>query len=267
MAFQFSMFDNVSLIEGANPNDTILLLTWNVANPSIERARAQWVWLAGTGANVIVLTEIKASIGCEYLHHQLKINGYKVFNETRKEDSYGVLVAVKDFQCDKIDLGLNYLKSRACSIKLNTFLGEIVILGLYVPSRGNKSMRNVEKAQFQTQISEFIKTHSIENLIVAGDLNVVPRDHDPVYSVFGEWEYLFYESFINAKLIDTFAHSSQRSDHTWFSRGGNGFRFDFIFVSTGIIKNLRYSNHEHFPRTSELSDHSAVTIELKNSVQ
>jgi exodeoxyribonuclease III len=41
------------------------LLTFNIGNPSEERARRQLAWLAGRDEHVLVLTETKASSGCE----------------------------------------------------------------------------------------------------------------------------------------------------------------------------------------------------------
>jgi len=91
----------------------------------------------------------------------------------------------------------------------------------------------------------------------------VPRNHNPFYSVFGEWEYTFYDDFIAAKLIDAFAYIAPSAiDYTWFSRDGNGFRFDFIFISADILANLTYASHIHEPRINKLSDHSAVAIKL-----
>lgn len=265
MNFQSTIFDiaNEQPLKVADSLDTIFAVTWNVANPSLERAREQWTWLSQVGANILILSEIKASQGCDYLHYKLKEAGYNVFNETTNNDSYGVILAIKGFKFTKIDLGFNYLKSRVISVEIDTFLGKIVVIGLYIPSRGNKEMRNVEKNNFQNQISSFLKCHKLNIVIIGGDLNVVPRNHTPHHPVFGEWEYAFYEDFGKAKLIDAFAYfTSGRSDHTWFSRDMNGFRFDFLFISEKIVNKLSYCDHLHEPRTSKLSDHSAVAIKL-----
>jgi exodeoxyribonuclease-3 len=266
MSFQFSIFDaiNEQSHEVVDSENTIFVATWNLANPSLERAREQWGWLSSLGANILILSEIKVSQGCDYLQYQLQEAGYSVFNETTSTDNYGVIVAVKGFDCKRMDLGLNYLKSRVVGVEIDTFLGNVGIVGLYVPSRGSKEMRNVEKSNFQKQISDFLQKHTIDRLIIGGDLNVIPRNHVPFYSVFGEWEYSFYDDFRKAKLVDAFIHSTldKNPDHTWFSKDGNGFRFDFLFVSETILNNLNHSEHIHEPRISKLSDHSVVTLRL-----
>lgn len=264
MDFQLSLFDEpASPLDIADVKDTIFTITWNIANPSLERAKDQWAWVSGLGANVIILSEVKASQGCSYLQHQFEKAGYAVFNETTSDNKYGVMVAVYGFECNKINLGLDYLKSRVAGIEINTFLGKIAIVGLYVPSRGNKEMRNVEKSNFQNQISTYLKNNKSDQIIIGGDLNVVPRNHEPHYPVFGEWEYTFYEDFEKACLMDVFTFKNRdKADHTWFSKDGNGFRFDFLFVSDLLTKNLSYAEHLHDARTLRLSDHSAVAMKL-----
>src|SRR6266851_2201845 len=43
------------------------LLTWNIGNPSSDRAQRQLEWLANRPEDVLVLTETKASAGCQLL--------------------------------------------------------------------------------------------------------------------------------------------------------------------------------------------------------
>jgi len=161
MVYQPSLFevsDNSTKKIDCHPK-TIFLLTWNVANPSLVRAKEQWLWLESVQANVIILTETKVSEGCSYLYFKLKNAGYELFSETYEDDKYGVLVAVRGFEVSKINLNLHleYLKSRIVSVEVKSFLGKILIIGLYVPSRGNKEMRNVDKSNFQKTNFEILK--------------------------------------------------------------------------------------------------------------
>src|SRR5258707_341038 len=43
------------------------LLTFNIGNPSPERAQRQLAWLASRDEQVLILTETKASAGCQLL--------------------------------------------------------------------------------------------------------------------------------------------------------------------------------------------------------
>jgi exodeoxyribonuclease III len=268
MNIQTSLFDDLykKKLTIVDSNISLFAVTWNVANPSLERAKRQWEWLSGLGANIIILTEIRTSEGCCYLQNELESSGYKVFNETKGEDKYGVLVAIYGFECKKMQLEIDYLKSRVVGVSIETFLGDIAVVGLYVPSRGKKEIRNVEKRNFQAHISAFLKRANFQKAIIGGDFNVIPRNHNPHYPIFGEWEYQFYDDFINANLIDTYEHlNKEQPEYTWFSREGNGFRFDFLFISACSLECLNYSSHLHYPRENKLSDHSAVALKISTS--
>lgn len=70
-------------------------------------------------------------------------------------------------------------------------------------------------------------------VIVAGNLNIIERGHQPPHKVFGEWEYSFYDSFQTADLNDAFRHMHpDKVAHFWYGRSGSGFCFDHLFVST-----------------------------------
>jgi len=73
----------------------IRILTWNISNPSIARARRQYEWLLKTEANVIILTEAKRSDGCLFLRDGLENVGFKVFFPESSANSYSLLIAEK----------------------------------------------------------------------------------------------------------------------------------------------------------------------------
>jgi exodeoxyribonuclease-3 len=101
-------------------------------------------------------------------------------------------------------------------------------------------------------------------VVVAGDLNVVEPDHQPHYSVFGDWEYRFYADFARlGGLVDAFRElHPARVEHSWFGRGGNGYRFDHVFVTHQHRRQLRACRYLHEPRLAGLSDHAAMAATL-----
>ncbi len=54
------------------------LLTFNIGNPSAERARRQLRWLITRDEDVLVLTETKDSAGCRLLAGEFTAAGYAV---------------------------------------------------------------------------------------------------------------------------------------------------------------------------------------------
>ncbi|GAA0612302.1 SAM-dependent methyltransferase [Streptomyces crystallinus] len=100
-------------------------------------------------------------------------------------------------------------------------------------------------------------------VIVAGDLNVIERGHQPAHKVFGQWEYAFYDSFQSAGLTDAFRHlHPDKVDHSWFGRSGNGFRFDHLFFSTRHAVGVLACDYHQEPREAGLTDHAVMMLRL-----
>lgn len=140
------------------------------------------------------------------------------------------------------------------------------LLGLYVPSRGPKERRNEDKRAFQNAVEQALPGLLKEftgSVVVSGDLNVVEPGHTPHYAVFGTWEYDFYRAFLDTGLTDAFRHVHPDAvDHSWFGRGGNGYRFDHIFVTAGHKDDVQVCQYLHEPRELGLTDHSAMLLRL-----
>jgi exodeoxyribonuclease III len=110
------------------------LLTFNIGNPSPERAQRQLAWLARRDEHVLVLTETKASAGCRLLVGAFTAAGYHVTYPEPGE--YGTMIisrvaAAPDGFGDQI----GYLPSRAVAVILLAPGGPLRVIGLYVPSR------------------------------------------------------------------------------------------------------------------------------------
>lgn len=51
-------------------------------------------------------------------------------------------------------------------------------------------------------------------------------------------------------------------EYTWFSPAGNGFRLDFAFLSPSLAPRLSAAKHIHETRLDNITDHSALVIEI-----
>ncbi|MGW5213480.1 hypothetical protein ACWEQO_20320 [Streptomyces sp. NPDC004051] len=141
------------------------------------------------------------------------------------------------------------------------------MLGLCVPSRGPKGQRNVAKRAFQESVTEslprLLAAFPDMPVIVAGDLNVIERGHQPPHKVFGNWEYDFHDSYQAAGLTDAFRHlHPDEVAHSWFGRSGNGFRFDHLFASTPHAEHVLACNYHQEAREAGLTDHAVMTLRL-----
>jgi len=248
---------------------SIKILNWNIQNPSLRRAIKQVEWIINIKPNVIILTEAKDSNGCRFITDKLNSIGYDAHLPTVKDSDYCVIIASRGFNSKIEKLNVNFLPHRLLCLKCDTFLGEVIFVGIYVPSRGPREKRNVDKKKFQEEVikafNDLSKENMLKNYVICGDLNVIERNHIPSYTFFGEWEYTFYESFEKNRLIDVFKLLNPRLiEHSWVGRGGNGYRFDHIFVAEKLLKYVEGCSYVHEPRTYKLSDHSAMILNIKS---
>jgi exodeoxyribonuclease-3 len=51
-------------------------------------------------------------------------------------------------------------------------------------------------------------------------------------------------------------------EHSWFGRGGNGYRIDHIFVTRQHAAQVRCCGYLQAPRELGLTDHAAMTLTL-----
>ena len=68
------------------------LFIWNIANPSLERAGKQALWLRKRKEDIFVLTEAKGSEGCKFLERYFQAYGYSVLFSRPQEKEFGIFV-------------------------------------------------------------------------------------------------------------------------------------------------------------------------------
>jgi exodeoxyribonuclease III len=244
------------------------LMTWNVQRAARARARGQAAWLAShEDADVLVLTEVTDSPGGHALIQALREYGYHVIVPDSAGGEYLVLLASRVGVLEAVPSRLGYLPARFAAVRAILGAHSIGVAGLYVPSRGPRERRNTDKRMFQETISAYLPRLATDlgsgPIVVAGDFSVVEPAHQPHYAVFGDWEYRFYTRFSEHGLVDAFRElHPQVVEHSWFGRGGNGYRFDHVFLTRQHRGLLRACRYVHQPRLEGLSDHAAVTVTL-----
>ena len=137
-----------------------------------------------------------------------------------------------------------------------------------MPSRGPKEKRNVNKRLFQDSVIYLLNSlnqnKQTTNLVVGGDLNVIDPSHIPKYPIFGDWEYEFYNTFLEVGLVDAYGTLNPNvQEYSWFGKFDDGYRFDHLFISRCFRDDLIKCYYIHEPRISRLSDHSAMILIFK----
>ena len=254
------------------------VLTINIGNPSIDRARSQVKWLEGRNEDIFVLTETKNSEGCEYIADHFRnpsvdlfspepIDQYNVYYPKSNTGDLGVMIIsrIPITNAYSIFDPSHRFHSRfaACDIVFNQT--KISIIGLYVPSRDSSEEKINRKKEFCIDVANHIKSLHRDNRIICGDLNIIDNNHVPRYPFFQDWEYRFYDFFEKKGYVDAFRyHNPNLNDYSWLGRTNDGYRYDYFFVSDPLIEKITDCHFVHETRTTNrITDHSAVSLKLE----
>lgn len=240
------------------------LLTFNIANPSAERAERQLGWLAARDEDVFVLTETKDSAGCRLLVDGFTQAGYHVNYPKPDNGDYGVMIASRVQACTE-DFGerVGYLPSRVAAVTLPAPDGPIQLIGAYVPSRDASADKTERKRRWLTAFHAALATERRHiHTVLLGDLNVLEPDHQPHYRFFAPFEYDFYRQLTeDCGLVDAFRQLHPEAvEHSWVGRTGDGYRYDHAHCTVDLTGKLLACEYVHQPRVDRLSDHSALSV-------
>jgi len=243
----------------------ISLLTFNIGNPSPERAQRQLAWLASRDEQVLVLTETKASAGCKLLADAFAAAGYSVCFPQPAPGEYGAMIitrvaAVPDSFGDRV----GYLPARAAAVVLPAPGRPLRVIGLYVPSRDASPEKTERKRRWLACCSTALSGVAGQPTILLGDLNILEPGHKTRYPFFAPFEYDFYQALADAHgLTDAFRHlHPDAPEHSWVGRTGDGYRYDHGFCSRELAGLVTSCEYVHQPRADKLSDHSALVLRL-----
>ena len=246
------------------------LLTFNIGNPSVERAQRQLSWLANRDEQVLVLTETKASAGCKLLADAFTSAGYAVCFPQPGPGEYGTMIIARvTAASDAFSDGIGYLAARAAAVVLPAPDAPLRIIGLYVPSRDASPEKTERKRRWLASCDNALSAAAGTLTVLLGDLNILEPGHKPRYPFFAQFEYDFYRALADThSLADAFRHlHPDEAEYSWVGRTGDGYRYDHAFCSrelTGLITSCEYV---HQPRVDKLSDHSALALRLDLATQ
>ena len=240
-------------------------LTLNISGPSVERAARLAEFMLTLDRDVLVLTETRANLGTQYLLTELADAGYEM--QTPLPSSArdrGVAVLSRMASCGALK------QSTSVDLSHRLVVGDVgetataTLLAAYVPSRDTTQPKLERKRRFLAQMLGVVEDSArTGRVILMGDLNVVSRAHQPRYPAFRSWEYDALDHIADHGLVDVFAESHPGVQaHSWIGRTGNGYRFDYAFVSHDLVEAVRECEYLHEPRERGLSDHAAVVLTL-----
>lgn len=246
------------------------VLTFNIGNPSRDRAERQLSWLARRPEQVLVLTETAASDGCAFLAERFTAAGYQVTSPLPEHRERGVMIVHRAAAAATVPAWKpDYLPCRVASAVVQAAGGPVEVAGVYVPSRDASPAKTDRKRRFLREFADALPSaEPATRRIVIGDLNILEPDHQPAYRFFQQFEYDAYLAFGAAGYRDAFRllHPGA-AEHSWVGRTGDGYRYDHAFVSPGLADQVTaccYLHQTRIPAEAgpRLTDHSALTVTL-----
>jgi exodeoxyribonuclease III len=241
------------------------VLTFNLNNPSRERAERQLAYLAARPEPILVLTETADSAGCAFLEERFSTAGYAVtFPRPEQRGERGAMI-VSRLVTRPLETGVDYLPHRAVGVTVDTDEGPLDVIGLYVPSRDATELKTERKRTFLQTCRHQLLGGLGAARVVIGDFNVLEPEHVPRYRFFSPFEYEFYNWFGAAGYVDAFRHLHRGAlEYSWVGKTGDGYRYDHAHVSGRLAGGLRGCSYVHEPRTGpdRLTDHSALSVQF-----
>ncbi|WP_433294452.1 endonuclease/exonuclease/phosphatase family protein [Actinoplanes sp. CA-030573] len=240
------------------------LLTLNLQAAALPRAERILGWLAQRDDHAIVLTETSNGPGTAHLLERFQDAGMLVDHRRSLDGDRGCALISRiqgRLRSDLIE-GIS-LPGRAVAVTLDSEPA-VTLLGIYVPSSDRAPAKVAKKKTFLASTLDAIAAISNDErrqLVVTGDYNVISRRHEPRYSAFQPFEYDFLDHLADLGLADVHEHLRPGVQvHSWYGRGGNGYRFDYFHTGADLTTAATSCVHLPEVRTGGLSDHDAVAL-------
>jgi exonuclease III len=254
----FAGFGEQPAVDDHVADTELRLCTLNINSPTPARAQRLADWLATTGSNVLVLTEVQAGAACDLIRTVLDARGY-ILNATAgwRDQRFHTILAAKGFHLEPVQPAA--FDPRITAVDLTSAGGTTRLVGVYAPTNGMTPDSSHKRRTFQEQFTTYLEGILHPRLCVTGDLNIVEPGHQPSLPNFEDHDYAFYRRLVDLGLNDAYRSCHpDGGDHSWISPRFGSQRLDHAFVSAS--RTLSSCSYDHEPRLQQLSDHSALRL-------
>ena len=257
----------------------MIISSWNVNS---VRARIENIkdYLKKYSPDILLMQEIKTE-DQNFPYEEFKKLSYECHVFGQKSYNGVAIVSKLKLSNIKIDLIKDKLKqSRIISGEVEFKKKKIQLINIYVP---NGNPVDTDKYKYKvTWLDSLIKqlenlSKKNQNIILAGDFNIIPEENDVYNPKSFEDDALFrleirkkLREMINLGFNDVYRHFNETKEGYTFwdyMRGAwqknNGMRIDHFLVSNSLIDQVKSININKDPRGREKpSDHTPIEITL-----
>lgn len=230
-------------------------------------------WMQGSGADVICLQEVKATMGD--VQHIVWPKGYEMFWNPAQKKGYSGTALFTRRKPIAVTNGIGSTEHDAEGRAVTAEFDDCYVIGVYVPNAQPELVRiKFRLAWDQALLAYAKKLEKKKPVMFCGDLNVAHEEIDlarPKENVgnpgFSNEERESFRTYLDAGFIDTFRHFEKGPNHYswWTYRAGArerniGWRIDYVMASASLKAQLKRAWIE--PHVLG-SDHCPVGLELK----
>jgi exodeoxyribonuclease-3 len=228
------------------------VLTWNIRAGGGIRLAGIAGALGVHGADVLVLTEYRSGEAGQRLRAVLRDLGYVWLSPVEPPGiRNGVLIASR-------------LKPRSVAHvtehvpepwrMLTVTIDRVRLFGIYMPN-----LR--AKIPYWEALIDAAGPHSSGRALALGDFNTCRAFVDEPGAT--DKTAPFMDKILAAGFRDVWRDRfPDGREYSWYSHRGNGFRIDHAFASPRLARQIGHINYSHDERTSGLSDHSALLMDV-----
>lgn len=232
-------------------------------------------WLQATGADIVLIQEIKATPEQVDLTVFEKM-GYQTYWYPAQKKGYSGVALFTKIKPDLVVYGMGIQKYDDEGRVIRADYGDVSVISVYMPSGSSGDERQAFKmvwlSDFMNYINELKKTR--KKLIISGDYNICHKAidiHNPVSnknsSGFLPEEREWMESFFKSGFIDCFREFNQEPhQYTWWTYRFNaraknlGWRIDYHAVTNNLKDKLKRCA---ILAEAKHSDHCPVLLEIE----
>lgn len=250
-------------------------LTWNIQAGGGDRVSLILDEIERLSPDVVALSEVTYN-NLEELRRRLCEQGLNHIGTTSRAGGPNSVLIASKLPFTVTDESIEHDPERWLAVELED--PDLKVLCVHVPgSRDNKFGRDGiglsgkrRKEVFWDQLIQYAQRNKGERVILLGDFNTgLPEDAQGTPFVFSDRiKILRLERY-----VDSWRHHNPKAkEYTYFSTSGskkegtsqdlNGFRLDYVFVSSALRESIVKSVHVHSVRIGDLSDHSIVVTDL-----
>ena len=230
----------------------MIIMGFNIRQGGGNRVESIIKTIEGHNPDVLVLTEFRENKNSNYFRTQLNKLGYIMHSVASIEKGLNtvLIAAKKPFITNTFQKELQGESHRLLVAKF----ADITIAGVYFAQKNKKKI-----------LFDFLQNNCREilgsNGVIIGDFNTGKHMIDEQGKTFycaSEFEDLEANG-----LVDSWrTRNLDKTEYSWFSTAGNGFRIDHAFMTPSLDKYVEDVHYSHKERENGISDHSSLIMKL-----